>query len=430
MNRWRLALIVAAVWLFPSVNATEHTAAAYGYPVKNPFAATVIGVPVPELRAKTSKVKLKTGYLAKTVDREIPNALWYNARIPFLYRLQRKPAPLVFVIAGTGGAHNTAHNQLLMRALYDAGMHVVGLASPTHSRFITAAGSTGVPGNMTVDARDLYEVMKKVREKLKANDKITDFYLTGYSLGGINSGFIARLDKEEGAFGFSRVLMINPPLSLYNSVSRLDRMIQSVPGGIDNFPQFFRGLVDQVSAAYTKSDSVAFDETLFFNVFKENPPGPDELAGLVGAAFRIAASNLIITSDIVTNFGFALPANATATRTSSLTPFMQVTVRTGFTDFYHEMYFPFYQREQPSLTRGELAEMQSLKAIQGFLGEAEYIGVAHNRDDIILDPGEIDFFPATFGDRAIIYPYGGHLGNLPYWENIQNVVKFFTEGWQ
>jgi hypothetical protein len=207
-------------------------------------------------------------------------------------------------------------------------------------------------------------------------------------------------------------------------------MIQSVPGGIDNFPQFFRGLVDQVSAAYTKSDSVAFDETLFFNVFKANPPGPDELAGLVGAAFRIAASNLITASDMVTNFGFAVPANATATRTSSLTPFLQVTTRTGFTDYYHEMYFPFYQRQQPSLTRGELAELQSLKSIQGFLGEAEYIGVVHNRDDIILDPGEIDFFPATFGERAIIYPTGGHLGNLSYWENVQNVVKFFTGGWQ
>ncbi len=429
MMHWRMALIVAAVWLFPSANATEH-ASTYGYPVPEPFTATVVGVPVPELRAKTSNVRLKTGYLKKTVDREIPDALWYNARIAFLYRLQRKPAPLVFVIAGTGGAHNTAHNQTLMRALYDAGMHVVGLASPTHTRFITAAGSTGVPGNLTVDAKDLYVVMKAVREKLDADKKITDFYLTGYSLGGINSAFVARLDKEEGAFDFSRVLMINPPVSLYNSVSRLDRMIQSVPGGIDNFPQFFRGLVDQVSATYQESDTVAFDETLFFNVFKANPPGPDELAGLVGAAFRIAASNLITASDIVTNSGFAIPANATATRISSLTPFLQVTTRTGFTDFYHEMYFPFYQREQPSLTRGELAELQSRKSIKGLLGESEYIGVVHNRDDIILDPGEIDFFPATFGERAIIYPTGGHLGNLPYWENVQNVVKFFTEGWQ
>ncbi len=429
MMHWRLALIVAMVGLLPSANAAEH-AAAYGYPVPEPFTATVVGVPVPELRAKTSNVRLKTGYLAKTVDREIPKALWYNSRIAFLYRLQRKPAPLVFVIAGTGGAHNTAHNQTLMRALYDAGLHVVGLASPTHTRFITAAGSTGVPGNMPVDAKDLYVVMKKVREKLNADKKITAFYLTGYSLGGSNVAYVARLDKDEGAFGFSRVLMINPPLSLYNSVSRLDRMIQSVPGGIDNFPQFFRGLVDQVSAAYQKSDQVAFDETLFFNVFKANPPGPDELAGLVGAAFRIAASNLMTASDMVTSFGFAIPANATATRTSSLTPFLQVTTRTGFTDFYHEMYFPFYQREQPSLTREEMAERQSLKAIQGFLGDAEYIGVVHNRDDIILEPGEIDFFPATFGDRAIIYPTGGHLGNLPYWENVQNVVKFFTEGWQ
>lgn len=421
----RLAWLAAVAGLLASVQAI-----AYDYPVREPFTATVVGVPVPEMRAKVSKVKLRTGYIDKTVDREIPKALWYNARIPYLYRLQRESAPLVFIIAGTGGGHNTSHNQITARALYDAGMHVVSLASPSQSGFITAAGSTGVPGNLPIDARDMYEVMKSIRKKLDADDRITDWYLTGYSLGASHSAYIARLDRDEGDFGFSRVLLVNPPLSLYNSVSRLDRMIESVPGGIDNFPQFFRKLVDQVSAAYQKSDSVAFDETLFFKAFQASPPGPDELAALVGAAFRISASNLIITSDIVTGFGFALPPNATVTRTSSLTPYLQVTTRTGFTDYYHEMYFPFYRARQPSLTREEMAELQSLKAIQGFLGDAEFIGVMHNRDDVILDPGEIDFFPATFGDRAKIYPYGGHLGNYSYWENIRDLVAFFTEGWQ
>jgi len=425
MLQQRFLGLVALVCLTASVQV-----AAYDYPIPEPFTATVVGVPVPQLRAQVPKTKLRTGYIDKTVDREIPDALWYNARIPFLYRLQRKPAPLVFIIAGTGGSHNTGNNQLTARALYAAGMHVVTLASPSHSRFITAAGSTGVPGNLPIDAQDLYKVMKSIRKKLKADDKITEFYLTGYSLGASHSAYVARLDKDLGEFGFSRVLLINPPLSLYSSVSRLDRMIESVPGGIDNFPTFFRDLVAQVSAAYQKSDTVALDETLFFKVFQANPPGPDELAAIVGAAFRISASNLIITSDMVTSYGFALPPNATVTRTSSLTPYLQVTTRTGFTDYYHEMYFPFYRERQPSLTREEMAELQSLKAIQGFLGDAEYIGVMHNRDDIILEPGEIDFFPATFGDRAKIYPFGGHLGNYSYVENVRDMVAFFTEGWK
>ncbi|MGI9329780.1 MAG: alpha/beta hydrolase [Gammaproteobacteria bacterium] len=407
-------------------------AAAYDYPITNPFQATVVGVPVPELRAQIPEVKFRTGYLDKTVDREIPDALWYNWRIPYLFAMQRKPAPLVFVIAGTGASHDATNNRLLMGALYESGYHVVGLSSPSQAGFITAAGSTGVPGYLSIDAEDLYRVMQGVRDDFsrRNRDRITGYGLTGYSLGGIHSAFVAKLDKERGDFNFSKVLMINPPLSMYSSVSRLDRMIESVPGGIDNFPAFFQKLVAQVSAAYNESDTVAFDETLFFKAFQQNPPGPDELAGLIGAAFRISASNLIATSDIVTRFGFAIPANAKLNRSTSLTRFSQVTVRTGFTDYYHEMYFPFYQAKEPSLTRQALAERQTLISIQGFLRDADYIGVVHNRDDIILEPGQIDFFPEVLGDRAIIYPHGGHLGNLSYRDNIRDIQAFFTEGWK
>jgi hypothetical protein len=423
----RPLILGALAWLFFALPA-----AAYDYPVTDPFQATVVGVPVPQLKAQLPKVKFRTGYLEKTVEREIPDALWYNWRIPYMFAMQRKSAPLVFVIAGTGAAHNSANNLFLMRALYAAGMHVVGLDSPTLSRFVTAAGSTGVPGYLTIDAEDLYRVMQGVRDDLsrRNRERITDYGLTGYSLGGSHAAFVAKLDKERGDFNFSKVLLINPPLSLYTSVSRLDRMIESIPGGIDNFPRFFNKLVGQVSAAYQASDTVAFDETLFFKAFQANPPGPDELAGLIGAAFRISASSLIATSDIVTRFGFAIPANAQLNRSTSLTPFSQVTVRTGFTDYYHEMYFPFYQAKEPSLSRASLAERQSLISIQGFLQKADYIGVQHNRDDIILSPGQIDFFTEVFGDRAIIYPHGGHLGNLSYRENISDFQAFFTEGWK
>jgi len=421
-------LILAAVaWLFFAAPA-----AAYDYPITNPFQATVVGVPVPQLKADLPEVKFRTGYLKKTVEREIPDALWFNWRVPYLFAMQRKQAPLVFVIAGTGAGHDSVNNQLLMRALHAAGMHVVGLASPSQAGFITAAGSTGVPGYLSIDAEDLYRVMQGVRDDLsrRNRERITGYGLTGYSLGGIHSAFVAKLDKERGDFNFSKVMLINPPLSLYSSVSRLDRMIESVPGGIDNFPAFFGKLVAQVSAAYQESDTVAFDETLFFKAFQANPPGPDELAGLIGAAFRISASNLIATSDIVTRFGFAIPSNAQLNRSTSLTPFSQVTVRTGFTDYYHEMYFPFYQAKEPSLTRQALAERQTLTSIQGFLREADFISVQHNRDDIILEPGEIDFFPEVFGDRAKIYPHGGHLGNISYIENILHFQAFFSEGWK
>ena len=46
----------------------------------------------------------------------------------------------------------------------------------------------------------------------------------------------------------------------------------------------------------------------------------------------------------------------------------------------------------------------------------------HNEDDLILLPGEIDFFSETFGSRAKIYPYGGHCGNMAHRDNVAHMV--------
>jgi hypothetical protein len=52
----------------------------------------------------------------------------------------------------------------------------------------------------------------------------------------------------------------------------------------------------------------------------------------------------------------------------------------------------------------------------------------HNADDVILEPGEIDFFRDVFGDRATIYPHGGHCGNMNYKDNVALMVGTFTAG--
>ena len=48
-----------------------------------------------------------------------------------------------------------------------------------------------------------------------------------------------------------------------------------------------------------------------------------------------------------------------------------------------------------------------------------------NVDDFILAKGEVEFLRSTFGDRARIYPRGGHCGNLEYHENVADMLRFF-----
>ena len=100
---------------------------------------------------------------------------------------QKSEAPLIFIIAGTGAGHRSSKMQFMERLFYEAGFHVICLPSPTVSNFIVTASATMVPGNLVDDSRDLYRVMGLAWNQVKSRIKVSDFYLTGYSLGATQS---------------------------------------------------------------------------------------------------------------------------------------------------------------------------------------------------------------------------------------------------
>ena len=74
-----------------------------------------------------------------------------------------------------------------------------------------------------------------------------------------------------------------------------------------------------------------------------------------------------------------------------------------------------------------MVRQMSLAAIEDYLKNNDKIEVMHNENDLILAQGEIDFFRRVFGDRAKIYPVGGHLGNMAYKDNIAHMIGIFKE---
>jgi hypothetical protein len=69
----------------------------------------------------------------------------------------------------------------------------------------------------------------------------------------------------------------------------------------------------------------------------------------------------------------------------------------------------------------------SLKSIEGYLKSSPKFGVMTNANDFILTRAELDYLRQLFGDRAKIYPRGGHLGNLEYQENLAYMIAFFKQ---
>ncbi|WP_354623342.1 hypothetical protein [Psychromonas sp. MME2] len=391
------------------------------------YEATVVGT-LPEVQADLAKESpLVNQRITIFPEREVPEPFFFDDQLNYSTAWQKNPAPLVFLIAGTGASHNGRKNIDMARAFYHAGFHVVSLSSPTYMNFIVAASKNGVPGNAYEDAKDLYRVMEAIWSQAKQDIKVSDFYLTGYSLGGFNSAFVSKLDEERRIFNFRKVLLINPPVSLYNSISLLDRMSQNIPGGPDNFNKFFEGLLQEIGHVYKKNDGVEMDSEFLFQAYKAVDPTNEELAALIGVSFRVSSANLIYTSDIMTKSGFIVPKNVTMGINSSPGHYAIVSYQLGFTDYFHGYFYPYYKAQYPQLNRDGFTALMNLHALESYFKNSSKIEVMHNVDDIILEPGEIDFFIRVFGDRAKIYPKGGHCGNMAHKDNVAHMVSVFKQ---
>jgi hypothetical protein len=418
-------MLPALVWLSTAWASTglPQDASSYGFPIEDSFKATVVGTPEADQKV-FPPIPIKLDRITVFPDRKVPEYFWYESQLRYAYAFQDKPAPLIFLIAGTGGSYNGEKNEAMGRAFYRAGFHVVSLSSPTLPNFIVSASKTGVPGHAVHDAEDLYNVMEIIWNKFKDDIKVTDFYVTGYSLGGFNTAFVTWLDEQRKVFNFKKALLINPPVRLYNSISMLDRMLENIPGGPDNFNIFYDKMVKAFSTVYSRANKLEFGEEFLYKVFQELKPRDEELAALVGLSFRFSSANLAFTSDVMTDYGYIKPKNVILGRNSSPGDYGKVAMRLGFTDYFHQFFYPFYNaRLEKPISRDEMIKSQSLESIEAYLHNSKKIYVMHNRNDLILEEGEIDFFRRVFGDRATIYPYGGHCGNMQYIDNVRHMLR-------
>ena len=270
-------------------------------------------------------------------------------------------------------------------------------------------------------------------EQVKGRIKVTEFYLTGYSLGASQSAFVSKLDEERRVFNFKKVLLINPAVSLYTSAKILDAMLLQVvpnrdPGGIrpvvprdaggvrPDLPE--PGRAPARPGLPLRSLPLPVEAGCI-------PPKRENMAGMIGTVFRLASSNMIFTADVMANYGLIVPKNRELGSADSLTDFFKVTNRVSFIDYFNEFLYPYYQAKTPGLTKEALIEGTSLRSIESYLRNSPKIALMGNEDDLILAPEDLAFLKEAFGSRAKIFPYGGHLGNLMYSANVFYMINFF-----
>ncbi|MCK5826349.1 MAG: alpha/beta hydrolase [Desulfuromusa sp.] len=416
-----LAIFIMCMLVGPAVAEKP-----YFFPYVNPYEATVMEVPAVYEAELPEKVPTKVFRVHPFPERKVPDVFWYDQGLECSLVYQKDEAPLIFIIAGTGARYNSPKMIHMQKAFYQAGYHVISISSPTYSSFIINASKSMVPGDLNDDAEDLYRVMKIALDKVKSKVKVTDFYLTGYSLGGIQSAYISLLDETEKQFNFKRVLLINPPANLYNSVSRLDQLLNdNIPGGIKNLNVWYQNLLESFSSLYAEMGYFDLSGDFIYKAYKRHPPREDFLASLVGLSFALSSADMMFTADVMRGGGYITPKNVKMNNSTSLTRYAMVGLRTAFTDYFHEYFYPYFHAKNPDLTEQELIDQLSLNHIEKYLRSSKKIGLLHNQDDIIMAPGEVDYLHGVFGNRAQIYPTGGHCGNMNHPDVVRFMVNFF-----
>jgi pimeloyl-ACP methyl ester carboxylesterase len=405
----------------PSLAAAD----GYGYPIPGSYEATILGTPANLMPKFPAKMHTHQLVLDVIPDRQKPQIFFYDQGLRCTFASQQKKAPLVFLIAGAGASDRAPKLLTMMKAFYQAGFHVITLPSPSNSNFIVSASQSSIPGDLAEDAADLYRAMETAWNQVKGDIEVSSFHLCGYSLGASQAAFAAKLDEERLVFNFRKVLMINPPVSLYSSVTRIEEMLKQIPGGAKKQGIFFNRMLSRFSEFYSYGNFVAINDDFLYALYTEGLYSQEETGGLIGLTYRINLAGMIFSSDVMTNSGYVVPKNRVLSPTDSLFDYFLVSTHLSFYDYFNEYFYPYFQKQRPGLTKQALIDSQSLRSIEGYLKSSAKFGVMTNENDFILTKAELDYLRQLFGERAKIYPRGGHLGNLEYNENLAYMVAFF-----
>ena len=425
----RFAAVIGGLCMSASALAANVDPATYGYPLTNPFEATIATTP-PDLRPELladDDIDQDVYTLNLRPEREftLPDNFWAVKKLHYRLARQDHAAPLIFLIAGTGAPYNSTLNEFLKKLYYGAGYHVVQLSSPTSYDFMSSASRYATPGISKDDAEDLYRVMQGVRAQ-HTDLPITDFYLTGYSLGALNAAFVAHLDETRRSFNFKKVLLLNPPVNLYTSITNLDKLVQTNVKGINNTTTFYELVLAKLTRYFRQKGYIDLNDALLYDFQQSKQHLTNEqMAMLIGTSFRFSSADIAFTSDLINRRGLITPPKFPISEGTSLSPFLKRALQCDFDCYLTEQVIPSWRARTDGGSLLQLVDQVSLYALKDYLQTNTKISVMHNADDVILGSGDLGFLRKTFGDRLTVYPYGGHCGNINYRVNSDAMLEFF-----
>ncbi len=392
--------------------------------------ATVFGTPPQDIAPLPALVPLDEIDVALPWARPLPAVLWFDRRLRVWFSAQDKPAPLAIVISGTGSDGNTEKLSLLRAALYGAGYHVLTLPSPTNPGFIAAASSTGVAGDLMQDSRDLYATAQHIVAHLPKKVRITEVDVLGYSLGGAHAAVLKSIDAVEQRLKIRRAVMINPPVSLFASMGRLDELfVLSIGTDKQGIDRFYRRLYARLANLYRLSDQVRIEDTNLLAALAATLRTDTDFSAAIALTFRIALMNVFYTGDLYAGTGVVTDPRHPPRPGDPTAEVVQRLLGKSFSEYFDQVFAPYYLAHRSGATRDSLVAENRLDIIGDALRTDPDYYAQTNSDDLILDRAEFDWLRTTLDGRIAVYDHGGHLGNLGERQQIADMLDMLAGRW-
>ena len=405
------------------------TAFSYNFPIDDPYSATIIGSATMMTPGVSENIPLKVYEIQIKDKKDIPDVFWYASKFKFSFSKQKnKKAPLIFVLAGTGSDYNATRVKFMQRIFHDAGYHTIAISSQMSQQFMISASSNSVPGLLLEDNKDIYKAMKLAYNKIKDQVEVTDFYIMGYSLGGSNAAVLSYIDEKEKVFNFKRVFMVNPPVDLYNSAVKLDKYLDDYTGGkTEGIEKLLNTTLAKVKGGLTSEYANIGADTIY-NIVKGDILSDAEKKAYIGLAFRLASTDLNFISDFMTKSHVYTKNPEKVDKYTNMKEYFKAVNFATFEDYVNKIGFPYYKKHNKDYSIEALKREASLKVIEDYLRTSPKIAAVTNADELILNEKDFAFLKDVFKDRLVIYPKGGHCGNMFYKENVDVMLKFLNEG--
>jgi hypothetical protein len=414
----------------PLATLSPATGPATGLADSAALRATVYGTPPQDIAPMPARVPLQQIDIALPWARPVPEVFWFDRRLRVWLSAQDRPAPLAIVISGAGSDGNTSKLSLLRGALYGAGYHVLTMPSPTFPGFIVSASSTGVAGDLLQDSRDLYSAMQQIIAHLPHRVQITDVDILGYSLGAANAAVVKSIDATEGRLQIHRAVMINPPVSLFSSMERLDKLFAISIGSSDaGIERLYQKLYARLANVYRTTAQVAIGDSDVLAAATMVLKTDSEYSAAIALNFRIALMNVFFAGDLYAGTGAVVDPKRPPRVGDSLEPITRVLRTKPFSEYFTRVFAPYYLARKPHSTPESLLADNRLEIIGDALrSNADYYAQT-NSDDLILDQPELKWLEQTLGNRLVIYDHGGHLGNLGDKRQIADMLEMLAGRW-